>query len=75
MNITRSASCSIWPLSRRSDSSGRLSRALLGRAVELGDRDHRHVQLAREDLQPAADLADLLDAALARCGPGRMSCR
>ena len=66
MNITRSASCSICPLSRRSDSSGRLScRALLGRAAELGDGDHRHLQLAREDLQPAADLAHLLDAAVA----------
>ena len=36
-------------------------RALLGRARELGDRQHRHLELAGEDLQPAADLADLLD--------------
>ena len=38
--------------------------ALLDAAVELRQRDHRHVELAREDLQPAAHLADLLDPAL-----------
>ena len=38
---------------------------LLGRAVELRDRDHRHLELAREDLEAAADLADLLDPAVA----------
>ena len=37
--------------------------ALLGRARELREGDHRHLQLAGEDLQPAAHLADLLDPA------------
>ena len=45
-----------------------LVRALLGRAVELRDRDDRHLQLARQDLQPAAHLADLLDAAVGATG-------
>ncbi len=36
---------------------GHLRRALLDRARELRERDHRHAQLAREDLQPAAQLA------------------
>ena len=40
--------------------------ALLGGAGELGDRQHRHLELAGEDLQPAAHLADLLDPVGAR---------
>ena len=43
----------------------REDRALVGTqlrgARELRDADHRQIQLAREDLQAAADLADLLD--------------
>ena len=35
--------------------------ALLDPAGELRQRDHRHLQLARELLEPAADLAHLLD--------------
>ena len=42
-------------------------------ARELRDGDHRDVQLTRQDLQPAADLADLLDAAVARVlGPHQL---
>ena len=45
----------------------------LGRARELRDADHRHVQLAGEDLQAAADLADLLDPVDARVlGPHQL---
>src|SRR5689334_5026295 len=48
-------------------------RALVGprldAARELAERDHRHAELAREDLQATAHLTDLLDAALdARVG-------
>ena len=35
-----------------------LVRARLDRAAELRERDHRHAELAREDLQAAAQLAD-----------------
>src|SRR5205085_1346528 len=35
---------------------------LFRRARELRERDHRHAQLARQDLQAAAHLADLLHA-------------
>src|SRR5207247_9829649 len=35
--------------------------ALLGSTRELRDPDNRHAQLAGEDLQPAAELTDLLD--------------
>src|SRR5579862_9186548 len=41
-----------------------LPAALLDRAAELRERDHGSVQLAREALQSAGDLADLLDPAL-----------
>ena len=37
--------------------------ARLDSARELGDGDHGDVEFAGEDLQPAADRADLLDAA------------
>ena len=40
--------------------------ALLGRTGELRDRQHRHLELAGEDLQPTADLTDLLDPVGAR---------
>ena len=43
---------------------GLLVRALLHRAAELRQRDHRHPQLAREDLQAAAELADRGHAAV-----------
>ena len=39
-----------------------LVRALLDAAVELRERDDRALELARERLEPARDLADLLDA-------------
>src|SRR4051794_39003549 len=38
--------------------------ALLDAAVELRQGDHRHFELAREGLEAAADLADLLDPVL-----------
>ena len=41
---------------------GPLVRALLDAAVELRERDHRALELARERLEAAGDLADLLDA-------------
>src|SRR5215212_2590402 len=43
-----------------------LVRSRLDRARELRHRDHRHLQLAREHLEAAADLADLLDATVRR---------
>ena len=43
-----------------------LVRALLRRARELREADHRDLQLAGEDLQTAAELADLLDPVGAR---------
>ena len=66
MNITRSASCSIWPLSLRSESSGRLSGRCSGARFSCETASTGHVELTGEDLQAAADLADLLDAAVAR---------
>ena len=55
-------------LARRPTRAGRrapaLVRALLDAAVELRQRDHGHLELARERLEPAGDLADLLDAVL-----------
>src|SRR3954453_18540690 len=45
----------------------------LDRARQLGDRDDRHLQLARELFETAADLADLLDAVLRRVlGPHQL---
>ena len=41
-----------------------LAAALLDATAELGEGDHRDVELARQALEPAADLAHLLDAAL-----------
>src|SRR5436853_456315 len=37
---------------------------LRDRAAELRERDHRHAELAREDLEAAAQLADGRDAAV-----------
>ena len=52
----------------------RQERALVGASLDsarqLRDRDHGNVQLARQQLEAAADLPDLLDAAVrARLGP------
>src|SRR3954451_1500871 len=41
-----------------------LVRTRLDATRKLRHRDHRHLQLARQHLEPAADLADLLDAAV-----------
>ena len=61
-----SASCSMAPDSRRSESCGRLSLVAAGldRAVQLRQRDHRHAHLFGELLEPARNLADLLLAAV-----------
>jgi hypothetical protein len=53
---------------------GALVRALLDAAVELRERDHGHLQLARQRLEAAGDLRDLLDAVL-DVPPARISCR
>jgi hypothetical protein len=66
-----SASCSMAPDSRRSESCGRLLFSLAGLdgAIELAERDDRELQLLGEPLQPAGDLADLLLARAARSRP------
>ena len=61
-----SASCSIAPDSRRSAMRGRLSSRVLDRAVQLGQGDHRHLELAGQRLEAPADLGDLLLPAVAR---------
>ena len=63
-----SASCSIAPDSRRSRELRPLVGARLGRARELRQRDHRHVQLLGQPLQRAADRRDLLLAVLDAAG-------
>ena len=57
-----SASCSIEPDSRRSDSCGRLSSRCSTARLSCDSADHRHVELLGELLQAAADLGDFLDA-------------
>ncbi len=66
MNRTMSASCSIVPDSRRSDSCGPLVLAVLDRAAELRQREHRHAEFLGQRLQAAGDLADLLHPVLVR---------
>jgi hypothetical protein len=44
--------------------SASVARALLGRAGELGQREHGHAQLLRERLEAARDLRHLLLSAL-----------
>ena len=58
--MTTSASCSIEPDSRRSDELRPLVLALLDRARQLRQRQHRHVQLLGDRLQALGDLGDLL---------------
>ena len=71
MNITTSASCSIEPDSRRSDKLRPLVLAVLDRARQLRQRQHRDVQFLGERLQPLGDLADLQHAVLRpRAGRG-----
>ena len=65
-----SASCSIAPDSRRSESCGRLVGAGLGGAGELRERDHGKPQLLGQALERAADRGDLLLAVLDAAGAG-----
>ena len=59
-----SASCSIEPDSRRSESCGRLSSRCSTARRELRQADHRHVQFLGQLLETAADLGDFLDPIL-----------
>ena len=61
-----SASCSMAPDLAEVGHAGAAVLAVLDGAVELRERDHRHLQLAGQRLEPAADLGDLLLAAVAR---------
>ena len=60
--MTRSASCSIAPDSRRSDSRGSFDSRISGWRLSWRERDDRDAELAGEGLEPARDLRHLLDA-------------
>ncbi|MDZ7821398.1 MAG: hypothetical protein U5N26_06065 [Candidatus Marinimicrobia bacterium] len=64
MNITRSASCSIAPESRRSDNFGRLSRRAAPGAAQLRKRDDRDLHFLGQGLELLADEGDFLLAAV-----------
>ena len=66
-----SASCSIEPDSRRSDSCGRLSSRCSTARLSCDKADDRHVQFLGELLQAAADLRNFLYAIVVQLPPCR----
>ena len=67
---TRSASCSIEPDSRRSERIGRLSWRCSTARESWREREDRHVEVARENLEVPGDLRHLLHPVLGRRARG-----
>jgi len=65
-NSTTSASCSIEPDSRKSESCGRLFVAAFHLARELRQRQNRNVKFFRQRLEAGGDFGHLLHAAFLR---------